>query len=678
MKSSQVRTWDGILAVDAVPSIVILHCRHSCGFLSIDFATASIGRMHPLCNMLGYSPSQLRPSNIFASITACILFSHIYNTNMFDLSEIPTWAWVLIIILCIILALCVARVVHVGFTGGGLWYDSEKTKTILKAMKNHDLAGAEKMFGVEGDDRLFDYDRNTVLHLAAKVGNIDIIGILLKKINTFHQNDLGQTPLHIAAIHNNAAAFEALIRYIPLGVYIRDKKGKLAWESANIIMRPKFQKLTDDTVRDMIKKDSAKAKPDALIQSQLDAFLVGFRDVSMCATDGRYNIMHFAVEHSIWPLLNALMFAGARVDTRSDRDHNILWYAVRGKTLDPVYRLGGLGLIVKLIKHEKNIIFDTIQYDNIDAFKFIERNYGICMEAKVNGNTYVHFMAIHASKTFIQECMPADRKLLFRENNQYHTPVYYAFMREHEIAEACYKKLGPDVIFPTDVLMQIIKDIPEANKTNINSFFTISPDGDEYMNFIKRVPPGNADIYLPYLEERLLKITGINPNRFDRYKPLVNLLNELLPRKHLHKLYTTLRDMTFSYSPVDNGQNAAKGTLFDGLKYGFKADFTKHFEFALSELQQDLEKSDDVFRATAPSMPKQLRLFMILRAKWADCCPEVIQVSDAKKISCTIVAAYLGMDVEEACKMDKPKLCKWISEKLQTILDPRLLNAAGK
>jgi hypothetical protein len=64
---------------------------------------------------------------------------------MFD--DLPTWVWIIVIIVCVILALIVARAVHVGFTGGGDqgWlgkklYDEENIKHKAITKKESELS----------------------------------------------------------------------------------------------------------------------------------------------------------------------------------------------------------------------------------------------------------------------------------------------------------------------------------------------------------------------------------------------------------------------------------------------------------------------------------------------------------------------------------------------------------
>ena len=78
----------------------------------------------------------------------------------------------------------------------------------------------------------FDYYGQTCYHWAAKLGNIDLLAMLIDNGKHHNQKDFeGRTPLYLAAVNNDRAICEMLMRH-RANVHLKDNKGLSAADVA--------------------------------------------------------------------------------------------------------------------------------------------------------------------------------------------------------------------------------------------------------------------------------------------------------------------------------------------------------------------------------------------------------------------------------------------------------------
>ena len=90
---------------------------------------------------------------------------------------------------------------------------SQQQKDIHKFVLDRDLDSLREYIRKEKDVNLFNYDRDTALHLAVQQGNFDVVSILVDAGAEIDlQNKAGATPLNIAAFLNRNKIADLLIQ----------------------------------------------------------------------------------------------------------------------------------------------------------------------------------------------------------------------------------------------------------------------------------------------------------------------------------------------------------------------------------------------------------------------------------------------------------------------------------
>ncbi|MBO5668062.1 MAG: ankyrin repeat domain-containing protein [Lentisphaeria bacterium] len=79
------------------------------------------------------------------------------------------------------------------------------------AAKDGDLKTLKKLAEAGGDMKLTDAGKNTILHYAAESGKVEVMKFVLASGDINAANSAGETPLHIAAMHNHRGIVKFLL-----------------------------------------------------------------------------------------------------------------------------------------------------------------------------------------------------------------------------------------------------------------------------------------------------------------------------------------------------------------------------------------------------------------------------------------------------------------------------------
>ncbi|XP_041474154.1 transient receptor potential cation channel subfamily A member 1-like [Lytechinus variegatus] len=275
--------------------------------------------------------------------------------------------------------------------------------------------------GIKVVDYLRDHDNeeNSVLHIAVRSRNLELVEILLQNgANVNDQKSNGACPLHEAAVTGADDIARALLRY-GASIMMEDDEGMTSLHRA--------------AMHDRCGMISLLIKEGAEIEHRDD---YGFTPLICAAWKGHKGAA-------------AKLFSyGANIEAMDEKMRTCLHWAAENDRPDIIELLmdhGGEQIVNHLDKNDHTALYYAAEVGDLEILKLLVK-YGAKLDVRdATGKTALHVAAKMGRQSFSEELLRLCPRLLTEEDLQSQTPLHLASSNRHHYLVQCLLRAGADV-----------------------------------------------------------------------------------------------------------------------------------------------------------------------------------------------------------------------------------------